>query len=147
MKKLIIFAAIAVLTAALCVSCKQKNKDIELLQNFVEEINSQPGKDLANPDNIYQNNLFNFDYWTPENPDARYRQLGYYTQALGYTFSPYAADSVKSALSKKLTEPGMQKLVKILSRNSIGLQYVYEMEGNEMTVVFTPSELSTQQNQ
>ena len=33
MKKLIIFAAIAVLTAALCVSCKQKNKDIELLQN------------------------------------------------------------------------------------------------------------------
>ena len=48
MKKLIIFAAIAVLTAALCVSCKQKNKDIELLQNFVEEINSQPGKDLAN---------------------------------------------------------------------------------------------------
>lgn len=58
-----------------------------------------------------------------------------------------AADSVKSTLSKKLTEPGMQKLVKILSRNSIGLQYVYEMEGNEMTVVFTPSELSTQQNQ
>lgn len=47
----------------------------------------QPGKDLANPDNIYQNNLFNFDYWTPENPNARYRQLGYYTQALGYTFS------------------------------------------------------------
>ena len=37
----------------------------------------QPGKDLANPDNIYQNNLFNFDYWTPENPNARYRQLGY----------------------------------------------------------------------
>lgn len=49
----------------------------------------QPGSSLANPDNIYQNNLFKFDYWTPENPNARYRQIGYYTQALGYGFSPY----------------------------------------------------------
>ena len=49
----------------------------------------QPGRTLANPDNIYQNNLFNFDYWTPENPNARYRQLGYYTQAMGQSFSPY----------------------------------------------------------
>ena len=124
MKKLIIFDAIAVLTAALCVSCKQKNKDIELLQNFVEEINSQPGKDLANGTVLTR---------------CEYKQDD--------RFSNVAADSVKSTLSKKLTEPGMQKLVKILSRNSIGLQYVYEMEGNEMTVVFTPSELSTQQNQ
>lgn len=50
----------------------------------------QPGKNLANPDNIYQNNLFKFDYWTPENPNARYRQIGYYPEALGgYGFSPY----------------------------------------------------------
>lgn len=49
----------------------------------------QPGSNLANPDNIYGSNLFDFDYWTPENPDARYRQLGYYTVALGETFSPY----------------------------------------------------------
>lgn len=50
----------------------------------------QPGKSLANPDNIYQNNLFKFDYWTPENPNARYRQIGYYPEALGgHAFSPY----------------------------------------------------------
>lgn len=53
----------------------------------------QPGEKLANPDNIYQNNLFNFDYWTPDNPNARYRQLGYYTQAIGYGFSPYVQRS------------------------------------------------------
>lgn len=136
MKKLIIFAAIAVLTATLCVSCKQKNKDIELLQNFVEEINSQPGKDLANGTVLTK---------------CEYKQgdslFTYRIKVSDDRFSNVAADSVMSTLSKKLTEPGMQKLVKILSRNSIGLQYVYEMEGNEMTVVFTPSELSTQQNQ
>lgn len=49
----------------------------------------QPGTSLSNPDNIYGSNLFKFDYWTPENPNARYRQIGYYTVALGETFSPY----------------------------------------------------------
>lgn len=49
----------------------------------------KPGGSLPNPDNIYKSNMFNFDYWTPENPDARYRQLGYYTVAMGAGFSPY----------------------------------------------------------
>jgi len=53
----------------------------------------QPGTTLANPDNIYGSNLFKFDYWTPKNPDARYRQIGYYTVALGETFSPYVQRS------------------------------------------------------
>jgi len=53
----------------------------------------QPGTSLANPDNIYGSNLFKFDYWTPENPSARYRQIGYYTVALGETFSPYVQRS------------------------------------------------------
>lgn len=49
----------------------------------------QPGNSLPNPDNISNGNIFKFDYWTPENPNARYRQIGYYTVALGETFSPY----------------------------------------------------------
>lgn len=49
----------------------------------------QPGSTLPNPDNISNGNIFKFDYWTPENPNARYRQIGYYTVALGETFSPY----------------------------------------------------------
>ncbi|MEO5998318.1 MAG: TonB-dependent receptor [Chitinophagaceae bacterium] len=53
----------------------------------------QPGTTLANPDNIYGSNLFKFDYWTPENPNSRYRQIGYYTVALGETFSPYVQRS------------------------------------------------------
>ena len=78
-------------------SFRYKNWEFKFMINSVQGGKNyyygQPGKDLANPDNIYQNNLFNFDYWTPENPNARYRQLGYYTQALGYTFSPYVQRS------------------------------------------------------
>lgn len=50
---------------------------------------AQPASGLSNPDNIYQNNSFKWDYWTPENPDARYRQPGYFTAALGNAYSPY----------------------------------------------------------
>ena len=63
---------------------------INSIQGGKDYYYGQPGSSLPNPDNIYQNNLFKFDYWTPENPDARYRQIGYYPQALGgYGFSPY----------------------------------------------------------
>lgn len=41
----------------------------------------------------------------------------------------------------------MQKLVKILLRNSVGIQYIFETDGNEMTIVFTPSELTKYKNQ
>jgi TonB-linked SusC/RagA family outer membrane protein len=49
----------------------------------------QPAASIPNPDNMQTNNYFNFDYWTPENPDARYRQIGFYTTAVGSAFSPY----------------------------------------------------------
>jgi TonB-linked SusC/RagA family outer membrane protein len=53
----------------------------------------QPGRTLPNPDNTPGWNSFKFDYWTPENPNARYRQLGHYVVALGETFSPYVSRS------------------------------------------------------
>lgn len=74
-------------------SLRYKNWELKFLINSVQGgkkyYYGQPGKDLDNPDNIYQNNLFDFDYWTPENPNARYRQLGYSPNALGTSFSPY----------------------------------------------------------
>lgn len=67
---------------------------INSIQGGKDYYYDQPGKSLPNPDNIYQNNLFNFDYWTPENPNARYRQIGYYPVALGgYSYSPYVQRS------------------------------------------------------
>lgn len=71
-----------------------KNWELKFMINSIQGgkdyYYGQPGSSLANPDNIYQYNLFKFDYWTPENPNARYRQIGYYPEVLGgYGFSPY----------------------------------------------------------
>lgn len=47
-------------------SFRYKNWEFKFMINSVQGGKNyyygQPGKDLANPDNIYQNNLFNFDY-------------------------------------------------------------------------------------
>jgi TonB-linked SusC/RagA family outer membrane protein len=62
---------------------------INSIQGGKDYYYGQPGSSLPNPDNITASNLFDFDYWTPENPDARYKQIGFYTVALGETYSPY----------------------------------------------------------
>ena len=62
---------------------------INSIQGGKDYYYGQPGASLDNPDNIGAQNLFKFDYWTPENPNARYRQIGHYTPALGQEFSPY----------------------------------------------------------
>ncbi|MEX2592382.1 MAG: TonB-dependent receptor [Anditalea sp.] len=66
---------------------------VNAIQGGQDYYYGQPGASLANPDNIYGSNLFKFDYWTPENPNARYRQIGYYTVALGENFSSYVQRS------------------------------------------------------
>lgn len=74
-------------------SIRYKNWELKFMINSVQGgkkyYYGQPGKDLNNPDNVYQNNSFDFDYWTPENPNACYRQLGYSPNVLGTGFSPY----------------------------------------------------------
>lgn len=62
---------------------------INSIQGGKDYYYAHPGSGLNNPDNIYQNNSFKFDYWTPENPNARYRQIGIFTAALGNGYSPY----------------------------------------------------------
>ncbi|SDL15606.1 TonB-linked outer membrane protein, SusC/RagA family [Catalinimonas alkaloidigena] len=53
----------------------------------------QPAAQLPIPDHLTNSSYLKFDYWTPENPDAKYRQLGAYTNALGPGFSPYVSRS------------------------------------------------------
>ncbi|MDR2764582.1 MAG: TonB-dependent receptor, partial [Tannerella sp.] len=62
---------------------------INSIQGGKDYYYAQPGSGLSNPDNIYQSNFFKWDYWTPENPDARYRQIGFFPPALDYPYSPY----------------------------------------------------------
>ncbi len=44
---------------------------------------------LQNPDNIRNNNTFVFDYWTPNNPGAKYRSIAAYVATLGENFWHY----------------------------------------------------------
>ena len=78
---------------------KLKYKDFELnvfinsIQGGSNHYLGQPAGDLPIPDHLTNNSFFKFDYWTPENPGAKYRQLGSYTAALGTGFSPYVSRS------------------------------------------------------
>lgn len=135
MKKLIILMVIPFLMISLFFSCKQKNNDIEQLQSFAEKINEQSNRDLENGTILmkceYKQGDSLFTYRIKVNDDR---------------FDNAHVDSVKSALAKKMTSPAMQKLVNLLVRNSIGLQYIYELDDKDMTIVFTSSELSSENN-
>ena len=45
------------------------------------------------PDHLHGWNKSSYDYWTPENPDAKYRQIGAYNTTVGNAFSPYTSRS------------------------------------------------------
>ena len=72
---------------------RYKNWELKVFINSIQGgkdyYYAQPASVLANPGNIYQNNIIKWDYWTPENPDARYRQIGFFTPSLGNAYSPY----------------------------------------------------------
>ncbi len=73
---------------------RYKNFELKMFINSIQGgkkyYYGQPGATLQNPDNSYGWNSFKWDYWTPENPSARYRQIGYYSAVLGGSdFSPY----------------------------------------------------------
>ncbi len=94
---------------------RYKNWEFKMLVNSVQGGKNyyygQPGSEL---NNTYENNSFKWDYWTPENPDARYRQPGYYSAALGSDYSPYIQRSFirlqDVTLSYSLPEKWLNKL-------------------------------------
>lgn len=87
---------------------------VNAIQGGKDYYYGQPGRDLANPDNIYQGNQCKWDYWTPENPNARYRQIGMFSPVLGNEFSPYVQRSFvrlqNLTLSYRLPSTFMKKI-------------------------------------
>jgi hypothetical protein len=74
-------------------------KDFELklfvnsIQGGSDHYLGQPLGTLLNPDGLSNSSYFKFDYWTPENPNAKYRQLGAYFNSGGFGFSPNVSRS------------------------------------------------------
>ncbi|SEA18768.1 TonB-linked outer membrane protein, SusC/RagA family [Porphyromonadaceae bacterium KH3R12] len=74
-------------------------KDFEL-RAFINSIQGgknhylgRPARRLPIRDHLQNWAYMDFDYWTPENPNAKYRQLGEYNTILGQEFSPYVSRS------------------------------------------------------
>lgn len=78
-------------------SFKYKDFELNIFINSVQGGSNhylgQPAKKMQIPDHLTNNSFIKFDYWTPENPGAKYRQLGFYTASLGEGFSPYVSRS------------------------------------------------------
>lgn len=136
MKKIFLLAIVPLLSVSLLSGCKQKNRDLEQLQTFVEKLNEQPARTLGNGTLLQR---------------CEYKEgdslLTYRIKVDDERFVKVPIDTLKNAMAKQLVSPSMQKLVKILLRNSVGIQYIFETDGNEMTIVFPPSELTKYKNQ
>lgn len=81
-----------------------------------------PGIMLQNPDNIRNNNGFVYDYWTPNNPDARYRSIAAYVATLGENFGPYVSRSFIRLQDVTLTyslPEGVLSRLKVLKAASV----------------------------
>jgi len=76
-----------------------KYKDFELkaminsIQGGKDHYLGQPASTIPIRDNLQNWSWMKFDYWTPENPNARYSQLGQYNTVVGKEFSPYVSRS------------------------------------------------------
>ncbi len=62
---------------------------INSIQGGKDYYYGRPASGLPNPDNMTNDNKFVWDYWTPENPNARYQQPGFFPAILDYSYSPY----------------------------------------------------------
>jgi TonB-linked SusC/RagA family outer membrane protein len=79
-------------------SLKYKNFELKAFVNAVrggkDHYLGQPvGNNDYTPDQLHNWSYLKYDYWTPENPNAKYRQLGQFTPTLGEAFSPYVSRS------------------------------------------------------
>lgn len=129
MRKLLYSLIVLAISVAI-ISCQKQNPEIVKLTKLVEEINATPDRELAN------GTILSKCEYNPTDSLFTYR-----IKVVDNRFDNYDADSVKVALAKEVQSPSMTKLVKVLVRNSISLQYVYSTSKTELTILFTPEEL------
>lgn len=110
--------------------CKKHNADREQLHKFVEQINSKANSPLSNGTVLNKCEYKDGD-----------SVLTYYIKVNDNRFDKVNVDSLKKELVKELATPAKMKLVRVLKRNSIGLQYIYDVNGSEFSMLFAPSDL------
>lgn len=129
MRKLL-YSLIVLAISVGIMSCKKQNPDIDKLIKLVEEINATPDRELAN------GTILSKCEYNPA--DSLFT---YHIKVVDNRFDNCDADSVKVVLAKEVQSPSMAKLVTVLVRNSISLQYVYSTPAKELPILFTPEDL------
>jgi len=78
-------------------SFKYKNFELRAMINSIQGGKDyylgQPTRTIINRDQLQDAAYMKFDYWTPENPNAKYRSLGESSSFLGITFGPKVSRS------------------------------------------------------
>lgn len=130
MKKGLLILIFSFLICSIFCGCKKQTQDLETLQKIVEQINSKSDTELSNGTILTQ---------------CEYKKgdslLTYYIKVKDKRFEKETVDSIKNALSKDLSSPGMSKLIGLLTRNNIGLRYIYDTEDKDITIVFSHEDL------
>ena len=132
MKHSLYITIIVISIVSLTCSCKKQNKDLIALQRLVEQVNTKEGTELSNGTLLTK---------------CEYKEgdslLTYYIKVKDKRFDKSNIDSIKQSLLNSMDSTGMKKVKNLLVRNSIGLRYVYDTEDKDITIVFSPDELSS----
>ena len=115
-------------------ACKRNNQTNQVslqLMALVDKINAAPDTTLSNGMILTgcsideKDSLFTYTLTVPDN---RFRNL--------------SADSVKARFAGELRDDSRKKLIRTLTKNSLGLRYICTLPDSVVTIVFTPDELS-----
>lgn len=131
MKKGLFFTFLVFMLCTIISGCKKQNQDLVSLQNIVEQINKKGETELPNG-----TVLTKCEY---KEGDSLFT---YYIKVNDKRFDNVPVDSIKNTVLKDLSSPEMKKLTNILVSNMIGLQYVFDTDSKDISIVFSHNELS-----
>lgn len=130
--KHLVFTFVLIIVASVTCSCKKQNKDLLTLQTLVEQVNTNEGIELSNGTLLTK---------------CEYKEgdslLTYYIKVKDKRFEDSNIDSIKKSILSGMDSTGLKKVKPLLVRNSIGLRYIYDTEDKDITIVFSPDELSS----
>lgn len=130
MNKSVIVFLVCSVVFVLC-GCKKQNKDTALLQQIVEQINQRADTTLPNGTILKKCEYVEGD-----------SLFTYYIEVGDKRYDNADEDSIKSSIGKELKSAEMKKISNVLSKNHIGLRYIYDTSTKVIEIIFSPEELS-----
>ena len=128
MRNIITAALLIVFLSMTMGSCKKKaaNRNTAMIEKIVEDINADSNKELPNG-----TILTKCEYQKGDS------LMTYHIKVEDGRFDNISSDSIKASLIADLQT---EKLVKVLKKNAIGLQYIFNTSTKDITIVISPKD-------